>query len=120
MQVAALLSQDDVDVLASDEKGRTALHLAAMGGHVGVVNVLAKAGGLQLLLKTSHAGNTACACAAFEGQKEAEAELKRIQDAMTMAEAEREQLEYACWKLAEEKYQCEGKSNVLLTQEEYT
>ncbi len=59
----------EADVLAHNGERHTALHVAAMRGHVGVLKLLAEAGGLQLLLKASHAGKTACECAALEGHK---------------------------------------------------
>ncbi len=47
MQVRELLRLE-ANVLAHDGDRHTALHVAAMRGHVGVLKLLAEAGGLQL------------------------------------------------------------------------
>jgi hypothetical protein len=91
-----------------------------MRGHVGVLKLLAEAGGLQLLLKASHAGRTACECAALEGHKDAEAELTRLQHEMLEAEASQQELERARRERAEKEYDSEDRSGSLLTREEHT
>jgi hypothetical protein len=91
-----------------------------MRGHVGVLKLLAEAGGLQLLLKASHAGRTACECAALEGHKDAEAELMRLQHEMLEAELQRREFERECRERAEKEYDREDRSGSLLTREEHT
>ena len=107
-------------MLAHDGDRHTALHVAAMRGHVGVLKLLAEAGGLQLLLKASHAGRTACECAALEGHKDAEAELTRLQHEMLEAELQRREFECDCRERAEKEYDREDRSGSLLTREEHT
>ncbi len=115
-----LLSRDDADVLAHDGDRHTALHVAAMRGHVGVLKLLAEAGGLQLLRMASHAGRTACECAALKGHKDAEAELRRLQHDMITAELQRREFERECRERAEQEYDSEDRTGNLLTREEHT
>ncbi len=110
----------EADVLAHDGDRHTALHVAAMGGHVGVLKLLAEAGGLELLLKASHAGRTACECAALEGHKDAEAELTRLQHDMITVEVQRREFEHECRERAEQAAAKNRSGDGVLTREEHT
>jgi ankyrin repeat protein len=57
MQVKQLISRE-VNILAHDHKGHTALHYAAKKGHIEIVKLLAAKGGLELLSKKSNVGKT--------------------------------------------------------------
>ncbi len=102
-----------VEPFAENDEGQTALHLAAMGGHVGVLLVLAAAGGLDLLSKTSHAGKTALEYATYHGHKDAEEVLMRAKEELMRAKEE------ACRKRAEEMATRYDQEHGPVTREEY-
>ncbi len=62
-------------LLAEDDEGHTALHLAAMGGHLRVLLMLTVEGGLDLLSKASGAGTTALEYATLHGRTDAQKQL---------------------------------------------
>ncbi len=82
MQVYKLVQKDEVDVFMLDNKGHTALHMAAIEGHVGVVRALAAAGGMDLVCKPSNSGRTAVEYAAFYANEEVEQVLQELLNSM--------------------------------------
>ncbi len=125
MQVEALVAKG-ANVLAEDEKGHTALHLAAMEGHVGMVQVLAAEGGLALVMHKSKAGRTAVDWAAFNGHVSAEQALRELQDAMQVEEQQLQESKSTCRQRADSmaaeyvtSSSSSSKRDMLLNEEEY-
>jgi hypothetical protein len=89
IQVKLLISERArISLFDQDEDGCTALHHAAMRGYVGVINMLAAAGGINLLvIKDNNAGErTAREYAQFFRKKDAEKLLKDWEDRLQRQE----------------------------------
>jgi hypothetical protein len=103
LQVEAILSKSNADVLWQDSKGRTALHVAAKHGHVGVVRILTDAGGLKLLQATARNGKTPQEYAAWCGQTEVEKVLRQLREYLTSEDLQQREWECECRHQAEVK-----------------
>ena len=101
MQVKALLS-NDVDLHTTDHKGRTALHIAATEGHVGVLRALVAAGGLDLLTRKSNTDRLAHEYAAFNNDTSAEQVLQQAKSHMESELQRIQELHRSCRQQAQE------------------
>ncbi len=114
LQVKALVAQQ-VDLLVQDEKGLTALHLAAMEGRTGVLEALLTAGGPELLMVKSNIGRVAREYAEFYGHIESEkmlmvAEMDLKHNIMKKQQQQQE-TEHSCMQIAEEEATTYGPDN---------
>jgi hypothetical protein len=79
-----MLVSKGTDLFVQDDSGNTALHHAAIKGHVAVLKVLATAGGLELMaMKNKDADRTAVEMAGFYRKKGAEEVLKQLEEKLT-------------------------------------
>jgi hypothetical protein len=120
VQVKILIDKD-INLLAKDSQGCTALHLAATKGHVNVLLILAAAAGPDLVLQKSETGSTALELAALHGHEEAKEMLQQMEGSMTRYLQEQEEKLKSCWLLAKEMalHYSEVRGSSPLTVEEY-
>jgi hypothetical protein len=90
-----------VTLSVQDDQGHTALHLAAIKGHVDVVTMLADACDFELLSKPSRAGKTARDYSVYHGHKAAGEVLRQAEESKARELRELEESERTCRERAE-------------------